>query len=129
MSREDVPQSIIDEITTIDSYVLVTNPGKEAWKQALPAGTRVLLASLHKLFVQAGRARKENAFPRGLDDSERPYVTSVLSLLQKYSFAYPQRIGGPPIWIPNRVMSKDAMAILRAPQESTHGILKEAREL
>jgi hypothetical protein len=127
--RADVPAAIIDEATTIDSFDMDVDAVKVVWKQLLPVGTRVLLASLTKLFAQAGRARKENAFPRGLDDNERPYVPDVLSLLQRHGFAFPQRAGGPPIWIANRALAKDALSILRAPQEHSHPILKEAREL
>ncbi len=129
VSRDDIPGSIIDDLTTIDTYLMVTDIDKEKWKHTLPVGVRVLLASLRKLFVQQGRARKENAFPRGLDDSERPYVPNILALLQKYEFAFPQRMGGPPLWVSNRARAKEALTILHAPQESNHDILKEAREL
>jgi len=129
VSREDIPAKIIDDYTSIDNYRMVGEVEDVPFNHLLPVGSRVLLASLRKLFVQAGRARKQNAFPRGLDDSERPYVADILALIQKYKFAYPQRMGGPPLWIPNRALTKDALSILHAPQESDHEMLKEAREL
>lgn len=129
VSRADLPAGIVDGETQIENFKADVDTANDIRRQPLPESVRVLLVTLRKLFVQPGRGRKESAFPRGLDEVERPYVEDILSLVARYDFAHPQRLGGPAVWIPNRAKLREAYEILRAPQESKHPLIVDAREL
>lgn len=129
ISRADLPQGIFDAGCEIEHFRLDVEDETDIRVQPLPEPVRVLLVSLRKLFFQAGGGRKENAFPRGLDDREKAYVSDVLELIAKNDFAHPQRLGGPPVWIPNRAKAKDALSMILAPQQSAHPMIVAARKL
>ncbi len=129
ISRADLPDSIFDANCEIETFRADVEDETDIRIQPLAEPVRVLLVTLRKLFVQPGRGRKENAFPRGLDDRERVYVADILSLIARNDFAHPQRLGGPPVWIPNRTKAKDALSMLLAPQQSTHPLIVAARNL
>lgn len=97
--------------------------------QPIPDSVRVLVASLRKLFLQSGSARKENAFPRGLNDTEKAYVGDVLDLISSYGFATAQRNRGPILWIPNRAKRKEAISITESPTQSGNALLDDVRRL
>ncbi|MFJ3058223.1 NACHT domain-containing protein [Herbaspirillum sp. NPDC087042] len=128
-SRDDLPQGVIDSNTRISQFHNEMEIIGDLRLQQLPHAVLTLLASLKKLFLQAGRGRKETAFPRGLDEIERAYVADVLSLISHHQFATPHRLGGPLVWIPNRVKLPEAKSILRAPQQSDHPLIVDVRKL
>lgn len=98
-------------------------------KQSIPDGVRVLISSLRKLFLQSGSARKENAFPRGLNDAEKAYVSDVLDLISSHGFAVAQRNRGPILWIPNRAKRKEAISITESPNQTDNALLDDVRRL
>jgi hypothetical protein len=129
ISAADVPHGIFDDSCEVENFKADVEDESDIRVQPLPEPVRVLLVTLRKLFVQAGRGRKENAFPRGLDDRERSYVADILELIAKHDFAHPQRLGGPAVWIPNRTKAKDALGMLHAPQQSNHALIVAVRRL
>lgn len=98
-------------------------------RQPIPDSVKVLVSSLRKLFLQAGSARKENAFRRGLNDIERVYVDDVLDLISKHGFAFPQRHRGPILWVPNRTKRAEAVSITESPNQIGIGLLDDVRRL
>jgi hypothetical protein len=129
VSRTDLPEDIFDPDCEIENFKIDIDDETDIHIQPLPEPVRVLLVTLRKLFVQPGRGRKENAFPRGLDDRERVYVSAILGLIARHDFGHRQPIGGAPIWIPNRAKAKDALDMLFAPQQSRHPLIVAARQL
>ena len=81
----------------------------------LPLGTKVLLTVLNKLFNQAGRGRRENAFVRGLDARARALVPEILGLVQSHGFAFPCRIRNQTIWLPRREKGQRVADIMARP--------------
>lgn len=90
---------------------------------------RVLLVTLRRLFLQSWKGRKESAFPRGLSDQERTYVSDVLALVKSEGLAEPHKLGGATVWMPNRTARDRAMCILNAPQTSDDELALKARAL
>lgn len=129
ISRGDVPVGVFDDQTEVSSYMADVETNHDLREQRLQPSVFVLLTVLRKLFMQAGRGRKENAFPRGLDDVEKAYVEDVLDLVAKHDFAHPQRVGGPTVWMPNRTKTGEARSIIHAPRESTHPLIVDVRAL
>jgi hypothetical protein len=129
VSRVDLPEDIFEPGCEIESFKVDVEDETDIQIQPLAEPVRVLLVTLRKLFVQPGRGRKENAFPRGLDDRERVYVSDILGLIARHDFAHPQPVGGAPVWIPNRAKAKDALNMLFAPQQSRHPLIVAARQL
>ena len=68
----------------------------------LPVATKVLLTVLNKLFYQAGRGRKENAFYRGLEPRAHGLVPQILSVVDALGFAERGRVRDQTIWFPKR---------------------------
>lgn len=128
-SIDGVWPGVLDATTDVGEFLVEHETVKDLRSLPLPVGIRVLLTALRKLFVQTGKGRKENAFPRGLSDAERPYVRDILQLLAKHDFAYPHKAGGPTIWISNRSKAQEAKEILRAPEEEKHPLVKDVRSL
>ena len=126
---DDLPSKIINQTNDIEEFVNNVATYRNEPRESLPPSVRVLVTSLQKLFVQPGSGRKENAFPRGLDDVERTYVDDVLRLMVRYDFAHPHRMGGPPVWLSNRAKKAEAMSILRSPHQSDHPLIVQTRNL
>lgn len=95
----------------------------------LPIATKVLLTVLNKLFMQAGRGRKENAFVRGLDTRAKLLVPQILGVVQSYNFASPTKIRGQTIWFPNRDKTRRVGDILERPSTSADPLLDRIRNL
>lgn len=129
ISSNDIPDNVIDDESDIGSYVQEAKTNADILELNMPLSVRVLLTVLRKLFVQSGRGRKENAFFRGLDPNARAYVADILEVLHTEGFAFPHKIGGPTIWMPNRAKSNEAREILKAPQSSKHRVLVKVRGL
>jgi len=93
----------------------------------LPGTSKVLLTVLNKLFNQAGRGRKENAFSRGLDPRDRALVPDILQIVERFGFAAPNRIRNETIWFPRRDKLRRVNDILNHPGSSTDPILEWVR--
>lgn len=128
VSRDDLPRGILGDDTDIGTFAQETEGVVSPLPATSPA-VAVLLKSLDRLFIQAGRGRKDNAFSRGLGDVEKAYVQDILHLIAKFDFASPHKMGGPTVWLPNRAKMKEVMSILRAPQQSISDIIAAARKL
>ena len=95
----------------------------------LPLGTEVLLTVLNKLFNQAGRGRRENAFVRGLDARARALVPEILGLVQGHGFAFPCRIRNQTIWLPRREKGERVADIMARPSTSSDSLIERVRRL
>ncbi|MFC3285984.1 NACHT domain-containing protein [Litchfieldella rifensis] len=98
-------------------------------KLDLQDGLKVLLTVLRKLYIQAGKGRKESAFFRGLGAKEKAYVPDVLKLLAKHEFSHKYTAGQRDVWMPNRAKKEDVMSILGAPEQSNHPLVNDVKEL
>jgi hypothetical protein len=95
----------------------------------LPTATKVLLTILNKLFNQAGRGRKENAFTRGLDPRSRGLVPQILGLVEGAEFAAPNRIRNQIIWLPRRDKGRRVRDIMSHPSTSADPLIFRVRNL
>lgn len=87
---------------------------------------KVMLSVLRKLYAQAGRGRKENAFFRGgLTQSQRDQVPRVLERLQSEHIAWSSRNKGTILWSANRVMTRRVMQILATPTKSDDPLMSD----
>lgn len=127
-TRGDLPLKVfldcdIDELrnsTARNALILDTD---------LPIATKVLLTVLNKLFNQAGRGRKENAFSRGLETRARGLVPSILEIVASFGFAAPTRIRQQTIWLPKRDKGRRVGDIMNHPNTSTDPLLIRIRNL
>ncbi|NVK43899.1 MAG: NACHT domain-containing protein [Oceanospirillaceae bacterium] len=133
ISSGGLSEKQVKEIIGSDTdYNELTNEGEtvNALRQLdIPDSLKVLLTVLRKLFIQAGRGRREGAFFRGLETKEKAYVPDILKLIAKYNFSQKHTAGNREIWIPNRSKKDEVNAILGAPEQSKHVLTLEAREL
>lgn len=127
--EDDLPSGMFDRDNSVSAYKFhsIAEGGKVP--DELSPAVRVLVGSLHKLFTQAGKGRKENAFFRGLNETEKVYVHDVLAIIHKNNIATPFRLSGPIVWIPNRSKTKEVHSILNAPQVSNHPALISVKKL
>jgi hypothetical protein len=97
----------------------------------IPLPARVLLTVLKKLFIQAGRGRKESALARGLEPGARTLVPRVMAMLKKEDFAVKAREGTVTIWLPSRTpdVRRRALEMLASPTLSKDRLLAAARDL
>lgn len=125
----DLPPCLKDSSNSIGNYVDEAKTNADILDLPIPISTRVLMTILRKLFVQAGRGRRENALYRGLDSRSKAYVPEILALLEQLDFAIPHKLSGPIVWIPNRNFAKQAYEILKSPQNSAHEVSRKVRAL
>jgi hypothetical protein len=88
-------------------------------------GVRVGLTMLRKLFLQRGHGRRESALLRGLDGKERTIAGQVLQVIQRKRVA--STLGGKlsEVWLPNRSMRSEVLAVLANPHNMDQSLLKE----
>ena len=129
VSMADVADGIFDKSTEIIKIREEAKTNSDILSLEIAMSIRVLMTILRKLFFQAGSGSREGAFFRGLDHKGRAYVPEILNLLQTHNFAHPQRLGGPPIWLPNRAKSSVAGNILAAPQQNKESLLRAVKRL
>lgn len=95
----------------------------------LPISTKVLLTVLNKLFNQAGRGRRENAFSRGLEPRAKALVAPILDIVASAGFATPARIRQQTIWLPKRDKGRRVNDILNHPNTSQDPLLERVKNL
>lgn len=95
----------------------------------LPVATKVLLTVLNKLFNQAGRDRKENAFSRGLEPRARGLVPQVLNIVEGARFAAPSRVRNQVIWFPRRDKTGRVKEMISRPATSDDPLIERVRNL
>lgn len=82
---------------------------------SLPLGQRVALTVLKKLYVQRGSGRKESALVRGLDQTHKGVVPSVLNVLERHRLATKARSGKERIWLPARRATPRVLGMIDGP--------------
>jgi hypothetical protein len=126
---DDLINAKFDQIT-YDYFEKAGETTKSILALGLPTGTKVLMTIIKKLFAQSGSARRESAFYRGLDHSERHLVNQSLDLLRKHGFIMRARQGDQPLWLPVRSaeIKRRAISILAAPHSSDDPILGASKQ-
>jgi hypothetical protein len=125
-SKDDLPSDRFIRSEPIE-FLTVVDTNAAILDSSLPAGVKVLIVSLRKLFIQSGRARKENAFHKGLEPGLRGFVPEVLRLIQKSGIAARHKSSTKEaIYIPAAEAQGRALRIIAAPTESKDPIVREA---
>lgn len=94
-----------------------------------PLPVRVLLTVLRKLFMQKGRARKETAFYRGLDQSAAKLVPKALELIGKFGIAERINLPDGTIWHPHRNCQARVQQIVATLGTSNDPLVRQAWDL
>ena len=128
VSEKDLPADCFDSCAfeKFSQAAITTNAALELH---IPAGARVLMSVLKKLYVQSLGGRKQNALYRGLDAAHQTKVDPVLRLLQANGLAEVSGRAGEPVWLPVRRQRGRVLAMLNAPSASADAVLVEARRL
>lgn len=129
IGKKDLPDFMQQSASGVTKFEDEAQTNADILDLPIPISTKVLMTILRKLFVQAGRGRKENAFYRGLDARAKVYVPEILSLIEQMNFASPQKISGPVVWFPNRSLSNEAKSILASPQHSHHPLSQKVKSM
>ncbi|ACJ01444.1 NACHT domain-containing protein [Rhodospirillum centenum] len=129
IGQKDLPSFVASSADGISKFEDEAQTNADILDLPMPMSTKVLMTILRKLFVQAGRGRRENAFYRGLDGRSKVYVPEILQIIEKMEFASPSKNSGPVVWFPNRSLARDAHEILQAPLHSNHPLAAQVRIL
>lgn len=114
VSFRDLPDSRFVDCTCDQfSEAGVTTAGLLA--TSLPAGQRVALTILKKLYMQRGSGRKESALFRGLEQNQRGLVANILDVLERHQLATRARSGKERIWVPARRATPRVRAMIDGP--------------
>lgn len=127
-SRGDIPD-LLDSECMVDEFTDGVRTNADILEADLPLPVRVLMVITRKLFLQSGRARKENAFYRGLDTNAQRYVSDVLDILISEGLTSKDKNGGEPLYIKNRHEANRMGKILSAPETSTDPLVARVRAL
>jgi hypothetical protein len=125
--ESDLPQNRFYDCL-FDTITLSQNAGIANGAE-YPVALKALIASLERLFFQAGSGRLESAFVRGLDERASLLIPDVLKLIYSHKFASPTRVRGRTIWIPNREQTARAGKIVKQPSISRDPIVLECLEI
>lgn len=128
VTREDLPPAVFRECE-IETLTNSVARNASILDTDLPLGTKVLLTTLNKLFIQAGGGRRENAFSRGLDPRARDLVPSILQLVERHNFAMQTKLKGQVIWFPRRDKARRVRRILEQPAIGDDQLLVEVRKM
>jgi hypothetical protein len=129
IGADDLPDFMRPTSNHVTKYEDEAQTNADILDLPIPTSTKVLMTILRKLFVQAGRGRKENAFYRGLDGRAKVYVPAILALIEQMNFASPHKISGPVVWFPNRSVANEAHSILQSPQQNNNNLAVQVRML
>jgi len=127
-SRGDVIE-ILNDDCMVDDFIDGVATNADILEAGFPLPVRVLLVILRKLFLQSGRARKENAFYRGLDGNAQRYVGDILEILISEGLTSKDNNGGEPLYVKNRHESTRMNSILAAPETSNDPLIVRVRSL
>jgi hypothetical protein len=130
-SINDLPSGVFDRHCEFGRFVDAPETTSAIVATDLPAGARVLLTVLKKLYAQSGAGRKENALQRGLDHHSRRLVGAVLHLLQSEGLIAPYKRGGMDmtIWIPDRSKMRRVQKLLTSPRNCADVLIEKASKL
>lgn len=121
------PEKFVD--CYVDTYASASTTVSSVLDLKIPAGAKVLITLLRKLFVQSLSGRKENALFKGLDGEHQAKVKEVISLLVSHGLIVNSGRAGETIWIPVRRHTGRALGIIAAPSGSKDRVMIEARKL
>lgn len=113
----------------VEHFIKENETNSDIMDSDLPIKIKVMMVILRKLFVQRGSGRVAGAFSRGIDQRARSYVETILQLVRKHQLAYPHRVNGPTVWIPNRSKIAEAYEILRAPIDTSAALVEDVLRL
>ncbi len=130
-SVNDLPKGVFDKGCEFGRFVDAPETTTAIVATDLPAGARVLLTVLKKLYARSGSGRKENALHRGLDHHSRRLVGSVLRLLQSEGIIAPYKRGGMEmnIWIPDRSKMRRVQKLITSPRTCGDELIQKASNL
>jgi hypothetical protein len=124
----DLPQEVFDQDCRFEMFADArTNVG--IFELKLPEGTKVLLSTLTKLFLQSGGGRRESALSRGLDHRSRRLVPDILGLLQREKVAVRTHQAKQVVWIPMRDKSARVRRILASPSTSSDILVQKSASI
>lgn len=128
-SINPLPDGKIDNQCIIERYSesVLTTAGILAGELAL--GVRILLTLIKKIYIQAGRGRRENALFRGLDQHARRIVPEILALLKRHDLVVRSGGSGETIWLPVRNKRPLVTKILSNPHADTFPVVAEAKAI
>lgn len=116
----ELPQSFLDHRCDVENFSNDAQSNAQILDADLPLPIRVLIVVLRKLYMQAGSARKENAFYRGLDHNAQRYVADIIDILGSEGLASrDKRSGSDPVIVPNRAEMRRVASVISAPQVSS----------
>jgi hypothetical protein len=94
---------------------------------SLPSYSKVVISILKKVYAQSGKARKGNAFSRGVGQSAQQHVPTAIDNLKSAGFIIKVPSSGEPLWTSSKdkTIKKRVRSILGAANSSTDSILLE----
>lgn len=107
---------------------LVTSEEEGSHPTDLPRAVQNTLIILRKLYFQAGSARRESAFYRGVDQSSQRLVPNLLQLIEQQGFATKARLRNNTIYAPVRARSGEVREIMQTPN-SNHPLLQLVKDI
>lgn len=128
-SSGDIPHELLDARCEIEEISDQTSTNAGILSTDIPLPLRVMLVILRKLYTQAGAARRENAFFRGLDGSAQRYVADILDILGSEGLAFRERRGGEPLVVPNRSAMSRVLDVIKSPETSADPLVFRVRDL
>lgn len=128
--NNELPANFLDERCVVEGFAEGASSNAQILDADMPLPLRVLVVVLRKLYVQAGSARKENAFYRGLDHNAQRYVGDILDILSSEGLAsIDRRRGSDPVVVPNRSEMRRVARVISAPRASTDPLVVRVRGL
>ncbi|MGQ4383060.1 NACHT domain-containing protein [Streptomyces sp. SAS_270] len=127
-SQEDLPGAAFLACTFgefLDSF----ERNADVLRSSLPAGVRVMVTLLRKLYLQRGSGRAEGALVRGMEQASRELVPGCLEIIRKENLATSVKLNGRIVWLPSRSTQKRVSAFVSAPRGSGDPIFSMANRL
>ncbi|MGW0933229.1 NACHT domain-containing protein [Streptomyces sp. NPDC002644] len=127
-SQEDLPAAAFSACTFgefLDSF----ERNADVLRSSLPAGVRVMVTLLRKLYLQRGSGRAEGALVRGMEQASRELVPACLDIIRKENLATSIRLNGRIVWLPSRSAQKRVNAFVSAPRGSGDPLFGMANRL
>lgn len=129
MSQSDLPKNIFINRTSIEEFVEFAGTNDAVIRSNLDEPVKVLITVLRKLFIQRGSGRLISALSRGIPQSSKSYVDSVIAILRSENFADIITLDRRDILMPNRSVSGRALSIINGPNVSKDSVMEAAKKL
>lgn len=125
----DLPADLLDANCLVEEWSDKAASNAAILESSMSTPLKVLLVTLRKLYVQAGAARKENAFYRGLSPDAQRFVEDVLDILGSEGLASRDKRSSMPVISPNRSETKRVLSILAGPATSQDPLVVRVKSL